>query len=588
MLDFDEQNADIRVLEELHENAAARFLATTIVGLVVFKVAGPIVLLAWSLGVIINEAIEILVYQRACVRREPPERWRHMMEANFLWGGLAFGAASVIIWLNGGVYDQIYAFILLIGSLLHTIIFFSHSRRLLLMMGAAPALYLAAMPAIIVYRDWERMSLFDAAPMVLGVTMFLFYFIVASLENSRSVTRLYAALREAKTARRQAEEANRTKSLFLANTSHEIRTPLNGVLGMAQALARTELSALQREQVEAIIASASALNTILNDILDVSKIEAGRMELSPTPTDVRDMLTKTAIVWKALANQKGLAFELVISPDLPPRLLVDANRLRQCVGNLVSNALKFTSEGGVAVHVTSTPAEDGRHELRIVVDDTGIGVNPEQIGAIFQPFVQADASIGRRFGGTGLGLAVTREIARMMDGDVSAAPRPGGGSRFTLTLKAAAVEPEADAPAAARAALPRAMRILVVDDTPTNRLLARMLLNGDKRVIDEAANGREALDALAKGPYDLVLLDIHMPEMDGIETIRRLRASPPPVRDVPVIALTADPAERETYLRLGMNGHVAKPVDRAALIAEIARVTQGGAGHAPQAGLGAA
>ncbi len=581
MTNYESIEANWRILEDLHESAPGRFVATLIVALVVFKTAGALTLLVWSLAIIINEGLEIIIYQRACVRREPPWRWENLMEANFIWGGLSFGAASLIIWIYGGLYDLIYAFILLIGSLLHTVIYFSHSRRMLMMMGAPAALYLALMPFVILFRNWRDMNWMDAAPMILGVAMFIFYFIVASLENSRTMQQLHAALREARRARSAAEAADATKSIFLANTSHEIRTPLNGVMGMAQALSRSELTMDQRQQVDAILSSGAVLTGVLNDVLDLSKIEAGRMEISRVPTDLRRLLDQQRTMWEAQAAEKGLAFSLRICAAVPARLQIDPVRLRQCIGNLVSNALKFTDEGGVEVEIRAAPRADGMIQVTASVADTGIGVTPEQAATIFAPFVQADSSINRRFGGTGLGLSVTRQIAQLMGGDVRAEPREGGGSIFTLRFLAEAL-PEEDGAAAGPLAprdlkeIDSRLRVLVVDDTPTNRLLMRALLKGQAGRVVEAQNGSEALERLEEEPFDLVLLDIHMPVMNGRETLERIRGSDRPWRDVRVIALTADaaPGDRERYLELGMDGYAAKPIDQRALAAEILNVTQ--------------
>ncbi len=573
----EDHKADLRILEDLHESAPGRFVATIIVALVVYKTAGPMTLLAWSLGIILNEAIEILVYERACVRREDPSRWRHLMEANFIWGGLTFGAASLIIWIDGGLYDLIYAFILLIGSLLHTVIYFSHSRRLLVMMGAPAAGYLALMPFVILYRNWEDMNWMDAAPMILGVAMFIFYFIVASLENSRATQQLHAAVRDARRAKREAEAADQTKSIFLANTSHEIRTPLNGVMGMAQALARSDLTPDQRHQVDAILSSGKVLTGVLNDVLDLSKIEAGRMEVHPLPTDVRELFSHQATMWRVQAAEKGLAFSMTIDDSVPPRMQLDPVRVRQCVGNLVSNALKFTETGSVSLVISCQEEEGSTRSVTVVVEDTGIGIEPDQLGAIFSPFMQADSSITRRYGGTGLGLSVTRQIAHLMGGDVRAERRPEGGSRFTLRFQAEAIAEDAEVSRITPKGrdlreIDRRLRVLVVDDTPTNRMLIRVLLKGYAARVDEAENGVEALKKLEEEEFDLVLLDIHMPVMDGRETLRRIREAG---NDVKVIALTADanPGDRDAYLKLGMDGYTPKPIDQRMLAAEILDVT---------------
>lgn len=350
---------------------------------------------------------------------------------------------------------------------------------------------------------------------------------------------------------------------------------------MAQALSRSNLTADQRQQVDAILSSGAVLTGVLNDVLDLSKIEAGRMEIARVPTDLRRLLDQQRTMWEAQAAEKGLEFSLRIGPEVPEKLQIDPVRLRQCIGNLVSNALKFTDEGSVEIGIESRLEPDGRARITVTVADTGIGITPEQAKTIFAPFVQADSSINRRFGGTGLGLSVTRQIAQLMGGDVRAAPREGGGSVFTLDFLAEALpfdgpDGSRDRPERDLKEIDSRLRVLVVDDTPTNRLLIKALLKGQAAQVAEAENGSEALEMLEAERFDLVLLDIHMPVMNGRETLERIRASDRPWRDVKVIALTADaaPGDRERYLQLGMDGYAPKPIDQRALAAEILNVTQ--------------
>lgn len=436
---------------------------------------------------------------------------------------------------------------------------------------------------------------------------------------------------ELKKARRAAEAASQAKSEFLAAMSHEIRTPLNGILGMAQALGGRDLDADEQDMISTILESSKSLMTILNDILDLSKIEAGKLELSPVNGDLRHKLTRLQKFYVPNAEEKGIYFKLVFDPNVPSTLLFDPVRLRQSVSNLIANALKFTDQGGIIVAVKSQPLPNDptQHHVTIHVSDTGIGISPDQIGNLFNNFSQADSTTTRKFGGTGLGLAITRRLARMMGGDVKVTSQPGKGSIFTMSFKAALGEPVAppqhegqldlvvSGKPARGAGAPgeavtsdtgqddeftdgyighgdksferhgdanekvrrttdslRGLKVLIVDDNLVNRRVARLLIEPQGLVATEAENGREALDMLEKEPFDMVLLDMHMPVMDGRETIKFIRASRNPWQKIPVIALTADAmsGDREKCLNLGMDGYVAKPVDQRELFVEILEV----------------
>ncbi|NWG45791.1 MAG: response regulator [Alphaproteobacteria bacterium] len=400
--------------------------------------------------------------------------------------------------------------------------------------------------------------------------------------------------RELKHARRNAEAASAAKSAFLANISHEIRTPLNGILGMAQVLSNGELSPEQREQVAAILDSGATLMALLNDVLDLSKIEAGRLEIEPVEKDIAHVLRRLYRLWQPSAEEKGIGLDLLFDAELPPRLVFDPVRVRQCVSNLVSNAIKFTSEGEVDIKCSARPIPGSRDVLvTIRVRDTGIGMTGEQLAQLFEPFSQADASTSRRFGGTGLGLSISRRLARMMGGDVTVSSTPGAGSTFTLTFRSRAAEASTAAetgsiePHGVPDTGPTTLRhVLVVDDQPLNRKVARLFLEPHGYTITEAENGQAALDALEAGPVDLVLLDIHMPVMDGLETIAAIRASARPWADVPVLALTADAmsGDRERYLAKGMQGYLSKPLDQRLLLTQIGTLQTQMKGPARKAG----
>lgn len=382
-------------------------------------------------------------------------------------------------------------------------------------------------------------------------------------------------------AKKQAEAATVAKSNFLASMSHEIRTPLNGVLGMAQSLVNDGLLADQREKVDVILESGKTLTALLNDVLDLSKIEAGKIEIAYTDGDLAVTLDRLRQLFLSKAVERGLGIDLKLPDSMPRMLRYDPVRVRQCVGNLLSNAIKFTERGEVKIEVGCEESEPGKWQVSVAVSDTGIGMNDAVLQRLFSTFTQADATITRRFGGSGLGLAITRQLARLMGGDVVVKSEPGVGSTFTLTFAAEAVTEESPI-SVSEQALPtisdaqlqrlRGIKILLVDDNAVNRQVVKLFTAklGPKFV--EAVNGQEAIDRLRDEAFDLVLLDVHMPVMDGKEAIRRIRSSGEAYAELPVIALTADAmsGDRERYLALGMSDYVSKPLDQRELTTKIA------------------
>jgi PAS domain S-box-containing protein len=383
--------------------------------------------------------------------------------------------------------------------------------------------------------------------------------------------RLEEELRAAKEA---AEASSRTKSQFLANMSHEIRTPLNGVLGMAQALDAEDLSPSQKEKVNIILDSGKSLTALLNDVLDLTKIEAGKLEISVVPGDFLHTMKRTRQLFQTQAEDKGLDLFVRYDSNFPQRLTYDPVRVRQCVSNLLSNAIKFTAQGRVEVAIAAKPLGEGSFMVSVDVSDTGIGMSRETIEKLFTVFTQADGATTRKFGGSGLGLAISRQLARMMGGDLLVESTEGKGSIFRLTFKAkeaaAATAPAAQAKVEPAKRSLRGMRVLITDDNAINRQVIKLFLAPQGCDISEATNGKEALDKIASGEFDIVLLDIHMPVMDGKEAIARLRANDR-WKSLPVIALTADAmsGDREKYLALGMTDYVSKPVDQRELVAKM-------------------
>jgi len=375
-------------------------------------------------------------------------------------------------------------------------------------------------------------------------------------------------------ARRAAEEASRSKSDFLANMSHEIRTPLNCVVAMADALARSDLGAREREMVDIVRSSSDTLQRLLSDILDTAKIESGQLTIETAPFHLADIVRETAALWQPKAEEKGVALVIEIAPTAERRVHGDAVRIRQILTNLVSNALKFTAVGEVRLSVEDTA--DGR--VRFTVTDTGVGFEPDQKARIFGRFHQADGSITRRFGGTGLGLTISRELAELMGGALDCDSEPDVGSRFwfetPLPIAAEAQAGDAVVSEAGSDAVP--LRILLADDHPANRKVIEVLLSGASAELVCVADGSEALEAFRTGVYDLVLMDMQMPVMDGLTATAEIRAFELQRGRgrTPVLMLTANamPEHVEAGRKAGADGHLAKPVTMATLFAGIDQV----------------
>jgi signal transduction histidine kinase/ActR/RegA family two-component response regulator len=413
----------------------------------------------------------------------------------------------------------------------------------------------------------------------------------ALVEKERLTADLRRANEQLASERERAEHlaeaalaASKAKSEFVATMSHEIRTPMNGVLGTVALLQTTPLSDEQIEYVQTIQISAEALLFIINDILDYSKIEAGRLVLERTTFDLRQLLGEMRNLLAPQAASKGLVLSLLMDEGLPVRFLGDPNRIRQILFNLVGNAIKFTPAGRVTIDVVETGLADGRNRIQIAVRDTGIGISAEALARLFQPFTQADVSVTRRFGGTGLGLVISKRLVELMGGEIGVDSMPGSGSTFWFSLpldRAAPLTQTASSPKLAWVWTEREtrLRVLVAEDNAVNQKVTSRLLERMGCHVDVAGNGLEAIQMHTRSAYDLIVMDWQMPELDGLEATRRLRADPN-LRQVPIIGMTAHASEddRQSCLASGMDYYVSKPVRPDELRAVLDRCCESRAG----------
>ena len=538
--------------------APSRWITVAVYAVLVGWTLSPVIAIGWVAFFAFGEAWTMIA-TAPHARGTPTRRQRisylgSALTINSVWVGL-----GVAYWLADFPGAEYFALLVWSALLFNGMSHAYRSPLASLVFGLPSGICILLAPLL-----FPRFHGAQQAFVALGVIVYVGYAIISAARGIAASRQLTAALADLEQQTRAARAASEAKSTFLAMMSHELRTPMNGVLGMAHALDRTALDARQAQYVKTLLRSGGGLMTILNDVLDLAKIEAGKFDIDSRPFNLHQAVGRTVDLWTHTAEDKGLALVCELPADIPRWVGGDEARLRQILQNLLSNAVKFTASGEVRLSIRRSASG-----VAFTVADTGPGLDQATQARLFHGFTQADSSISRRFGGTGLGLAISRELARLMGGDLTVESRLGEGARFTLDLPLVEVEAEqefADGPSDLEAAL----RVLVVDDNPTNQEVARALLEAIGASVSTASSGAEGLARLEDADFDVVLMDIHMPEMNGIETLAAIRAAGR--ETLPVVALTADAmtGERERLLALGFNGYLSKPIEPSALVRALA------------------
>ena len=538
-----------------------------IIAVTAWFLTGTLWPLVWFGAVMATQALDWVVFRPLRKQTfEPSPGYKIALCATASVNVIVYSGIAAYLWVAGGDAGRLFAIIQVAGGLLHVSLHMHHVRPLLFAAVIPHGLYFLGMPIGGAIIDGKP----EEALIALGGVLYMMHLVVAVRQSSMTTKALQDANAEARLERKKAEVASAAKSDFLAVISHEIRTPMNAVISAANLLRRTRLDREQREHVSMLLDAGDVLVGLLNDVLDLSKIEAGKMTLESSVMDIREKLGSLGRLWGPKAEANGVRLKIEIEPDVPDCVRTDPLRLQQMLFNLLSNAVKFTEEGTITVSVDWRGADN---RLIVAVIDSGCGIPADRLARIFDSFEQVDAGTTRKYGGTGLGLAISRRLAEIMGGRLTAESVEGQGSTFVLSLPMDAVA--RPAPAARRRGVEQAGMqgkvILAADDHAVNRRILSLLLEPHGCTILLVENGAEAVEAAKLQRFDAILMDMQMPVMDGLEASAQIRAGGLN-RRTPLIALTANAMDvhRAAWDATGVHAFLTKPIDPALLAATLA------------------
>ena len=571
------QSGEVRAAIARRGNLYLRVVATVMIALMLHVFIGMAWTWVWAGAYAAAQLLELILI-RALLGRPDPMRARVLrlaVAAMPVVTSAIFGFLALPLFASHERFAPTLGGLLLAGALLNVIVVNSSLRSATISAAAPHVIYLMIVP-FIARANNPGARLADA--LWLGILLLIISVFVAARTLERALRAEAAAKEEAERRRHEAEEAVAAKSAFVAMISHELRTPISAILAGAARLHSDVPDAASKTHAALIGDAGAMMRTLLNDLLDLSRLDAGRMAVEQAPFDLRQAMADTLRLWRPDAQKKGLRLRVEGAAHLPRWVAGDSMRLRQVLNNLLSNAIKFTEQGAVTVRLAAREAgEDLVFEA--IVADTGRGLTEAQLGRLFTPFDQLASNVAREHGGSGLGLVISRELVRLMGGDLTVTSKPGKGSRFQFEVRLAAAE----APdARTGGAVIEGARVLVVDDHVVNRRAIELVLQSFGIQPTLAESGERALELLQSEVFDVMLMDVYMPGMDGRDATRQLRAAEGPNRDVPVIAVTASatPKDWEACRAAGMNAHVAKPIDPSQLHAALSEVLPAGVSRA--------
>jgi len=546
-------------------------VGVVLVGLALSQLAPWVLVIPWGVGILAAARIEDILVQRPAAPEASRRRRLAAVRLRTASSGL-WAAASLALLVRGSPAEQLLACALMAVSSVDVLMRYYYSRRVVALAISPHLLVLLLMACDLIAKAWKAGDDIGALTPVTIVVLFAGLFWSARAQLAETLSALVKASTEARDGERVAREASLAKSNFLATIGHELRTPLNGVLGMAQAMGAGSLSGEQRAQLKVIRRSGESLAAVLNDLLDISKIEAGELQLDVSDFDLEHLARGMVFAFGHQAEAKGLKFDFTIDDSATGHFMGDSARVRQVLYNLLSNAVKFTETGEINFSIS---ADSKGVTLRVT--DTGIGISPQDLTRLFESFFQADASNTRKFGGAGLGLTICNELVTLMNGHIQASSVPGEGSTFVvmLPLARATKAPEREASTGREEAdgEPPPLRVLAAEDNEVNQLVLKTLLSQAGINATMVSDGAQALAAWEREAWDVVLMDIQMPVMDGVEATRAIRRRETQTgrARTPILAVTANAMvhQAEAYRAVGMDGLVPKPIEVAHLFGAI-------------------